>query len=1095
MASKKIKGITIEIDGDTTKLGKALEGAESSSKSLQSELKGINSLLKLDPSNVELLTQKQKVLTDAISSTEDKLKTLKTAQAQVQAQFDKGEITAEQYRDFQREIVATEKKLDGLKDEAKDFGSVFQQQVKVASESVQELGSKVEGAGKALSGVSAVAGAGLVASAKSAADNETAINKYIASTGKAVTETEKYKKLMETIYRNNYGESIEDVADKMRIVSNILGDLPDDELQSVVEKSYMLEDAYDMDFQENIRGVNALMDQFGITSEQAYELINQGAQKGLNQNQDLTDQIAEYSTYYAKLGFDAEDFFNIMISGAESGAYQIDYLNDAMKEFGIRTKDNSSSTNEAYETLGLNVDKINNKFAQGGTKAQEAFAEVTQAIMSIEDPVKRNEIGVALFGTKFEDLEESAVFAMTTAKDQVNMLGDTVEQTSNTMYGGTSAKAQEALRSIQTAFAQLGEALLPIIAPIAEKIAELATKFSELSPVVQKIILVITGIVAALGPVLIIIGKVISAVGTIMPVITKIGSLLAKAGPILTTIKGAIMGVVGALGWPVIAITAIIGVIVLLWNKCEWFRNGVKAIWEKIKTGLQIAYEWLKGVIEDIGQFFVDLWNKIKEVWANIKAGFQSAYEWFGKLLNDIGQFFVDLWNNITTIFNNIVTWLDTYLVQPISNAFQAIKNFINLYIIQPLTSLWDNYIFPIVSKIIEIIAKIGEIIVAVFVGVATWINQNVIQPIVEFVVNLYNQIKTIITDIWNKIVEVFSAIPSWINENITTPIVNAVNAFKNTVVSIAKAIWDKIVEIFSVVRTWIYENITTPIINAVNTLKNTIANIAKAIWNKIVEIFSKVATWVKENVISPVVNSITSFKNKAIDIVTSIWNKITSTFGKVGSWFKGKFQEAYNGVTSAFSKIVSFFSGIWSRISSTFSGLGTKIGDAIGGAVKSGINGVISFIENTINKAIGLINGAIGLINKLPGVSVGKLSKLSLPRLATGTNYVPHDEMPAILHEGEQVVPKKYNPEVNDKHLKNAVFDALTSFTNTKMQNSNNQNGISELTRLMKQYMPIIVENLGQDIVLDDRTLVGKIAPKIDKQLGVIAINKSRGY
>ena len=165
MASSKIKGITIEIDGDTTKLGKALESAEGSSKSLQSELKGINTLLKLDPSNVELLTQKQQVLTDAISSTEDKLKTLRNAQGQVQAQFEKGEITVQQYRDFQREIVATEAKLESLKKEAKDFGSVFEQQAKQASESVKELGGKVEEAGKKMGGVSAAAGAGLVASA------------------------------------------------------------------------------------------------------------------------------------------------------------------------------------------------------------------------------------------------------------------------------------------------------------------------------------------------------------------------------------------------------------------------------------------------------------------------------------------------------------------------------------------------------------------------------------------------------------------------------------------------------------------------------------------------------------------------------------------------------------------------------------------------------------------------------------------------------------------------------------------------------------------------------------------------------------------
>ena len=153
MASSRIKEITIEIDGDTSKLGKALESAEGSSKKLQGELKGINTLLKLDPSNVELLTQKQKLLTDSISATEDKLNTLK--QAQVQEQFDRGEITAEQFRDFQREIVVTQQRLTSLKDEMKEFGSVSEQQLKAASKKVEELGTKIEDTGKKVSGISA----------------------------------------------------------------------------------------------------------------------------------------------------------------------------------------------------------------------------------------------------------------------------------------------------------------------------------------------------------------------------------------------------------------------------------------------------------------------------------------------------------------------------------------------------------------------------------------------------------------------------------------------------------------------------------------------------------------------------------------------------------------------------------------------------------------------------------------------------------------------------------------------------------------------------------------------------------------------------
>ncbi|MEI3507844.1 MAG: hypothetical protein V8R01_01725 [Bacilli bacterium] len=146
--AQKIKGITIEIGGDTTKLDKALSGVNSKSRELSSELKGVNTLLKMDPSNVTLLKQKQDLLNKSIASTEEKLTTLKNAQVQVQQQFDKGEITEAQFRDFQREIIATESKLKRLKDEAKDFGSVMEQRLKLVSDKVNDVGNKIEDAGK-----------------------------------------------------------------------------------------------------------------------------------------------------------------------------------------------------------------------------------------------------------------------------------------------------------------------------------------------------------------------------------------------------------------------------------------------------------------------------------------------------------------------------------------------------------------------------------------------------------------------------------------------------------------------------------------------------------------------------------------------------------------------------------------------------------------------------------------------------------------------------------------------------------------------------------------------------------------------------------
>lgn len=876
MASSKIKGITIEIDGDTTKLGKALESAEGSSRSLQSELRGIDSLLKLDPSNVELLTQKQKVLTEAISSTEDKLKTLKNAQAQVQAQFDKGEITEQQYRDFQREIVVTESKLKSLENQAKEFGSVSSQQLKEVQKQMEEYGKKAQDAGNKVS------------------DAGTSMLGMTAAVAGVATAGVMYNMEMETLEAN----------------------------------------------------LETLLGSTEAANERLEELRTMGAKTPFE-----TTDLVKATQKMLAFGLDADKtngYLSTLGDIAMGDANKLDSLTLAFSQIGAAGK--------------ATMEDVNQMVDAGFNPLTYIMKETGETMTEVRDRVSAGKVS-------FEEIAG----AMQKATSEGGPFYQSMERASET----TAGKISTLKDSISMLVGTLTESLMPVFEKIIDKLAKFAEWFSNLSPAIQEIIIKVGLIVAAIGPALIIIGKIITAVGTIIPIIAKLGGLLVKAGPILTAIKGAIMAVVTALGWPVVAIAAVIAAIVLLWNKCEWFRNAVKAIWEAIKAGFQIAFEWIKGVLEGIGQFFVDLWTKI------------------------------------TTIFSNVAGWFNTYLVQPISTAFQAIMNFINQYIIQPLQSLWNDYIYPIVSKIIEIIKKVVEIIFSLYIGIAIWIYQNVIQPIIQYATNLFNKIKTIITNLWNKIVEVFS----------------------------------------------------------------------------------KVASWVNKNVISPITNAINSFKEKAINVFTTIWNKITSVFGKVGSWFKGKFQDAYNGITSIFSKLGSFFSGIWSKISSTFSSLGTKIGDAIGGAVKSGINRVISFIENTINKAIGLINGAIGLINKLPGVSVGKLSKLSLPRLATGTNYVPYDEMPAVLHKGEQVVPKKYNPEVNDKHLKNAVFDALTSFTNTKVQNKNTAiYGINELTNLLKSYMPEIIANMDKDLILDGKKVGQTIAPEVNRQLGYMAQANLRG-
>ena len=212
-----------------------------------------------------------------------------------------------------------------------------------------------------------------------------------------------------------------------------------------------------------------------------------------------------------------------------------------------------------------------------------------------------------------------------------------------------------------------------------------------------------------------------------------------------------------------------------------------------------------------------------------------------------------------------------------------------------------------------------------------------------------------------------------------------------------------------------------------------------------------------------------------------SAWEGIKSVFSAVGSFFSSTFQKAYNAVTKVFSKIGSFFSKIWNGIKNTFSKLGTSISSAIGGAVKSGINGVISMIENTINSAIGLINGAIGLINKLPGVSVGKISRLRMPRLAEG-GIVDKPTIAQIGENGkEAVVPLERNTG-----WMNEVADRLNA-----LQKNNSPADNEKIIRKLDEMINAIK---NMKIYLDSGVLAGQLVPAIDSGLGDINKLRMRG-
>ena len=658
MAGTKIRGITLEFDADMSKFSKELKSSDSAIKNTQSSLKDVNKLLKFSPDSTVLLTQKQGFLADAINETNDKLKILNQMQEAMDASgVDKGSA---QYLALQREIVETESKMTHFKQESKDLGKVIDDAAKKSKKSVSataqalssgfsvagkviseagkkvsEVGDKITDAGKNILPVSTAVGAVGAAFIKFADDSQSAANQFVAATGAASEETEKFKNIIEAVYQNNYGDGFSDIAEAMLNVKQNIENIDDSELQEATESAIALRDTFGYDFAESTRAANTLMENFGVTAGEAFNLVVQGAQNGLDYSGELIDNINEYSVQFQKLGLDAEDMFSIFASGAENGAFNLDKIGDAVKELSIRVVDGSDTTREGFELLGLNADEMSAKFAQGGESAKAAFEQVIEGLGNMEDPLDQNTAGVDLFGTMWEDLGPEVVTSLSTINESIDQTNESMDTLKEQKYDDLKSQFSELGRTFTTEVAiPLGEQLIPVISDVIEWLSGLVQAFSELDPTIQNIILIIGVVITVIGPLITIIGTVVSAIGS---VISFIGTLFGGISSLITIIGS----VVSVLGGPLTAaIAAIIAIGVALIANWETVKQVAMDVWNAVK------------------EFAVNCWNGIVGVWNGLVGWFSgiwnSAKEFASNAWNGIKQFASDAWNNIKGVWDGV---------------------------------------------------------------------------------------------------------------------------------------------------------------------------------------------------------------------------------------------------------------------------------------------------------------------------------------------------------------------------------------------------------------------------------------------------------
>lgn len=368
---------------------------------------------------------------------------------------------------FTADIGQFKKAMSEVKESASGIGDSIGESIGGAEKSTTKSLSGLSTAFMGLAGIAVGAlagvGAAFVSGVNFANDFQSSLNGLQAQTGATDEEMVSMNESMKNIYSNNFGESFEEIANTMALAKQTTGAFGS-ELEGLSQNALMLQDVFGYDVSESLRASDKLMSAFGVTGEQSMAMIAEATQNGLNKHDDLIDTIDEYSQYFDLAGLSGQEMFASLENASAAGVRNLDYVGDAMKEFGIIMMEDSTKASDALTKLGLPAEQLRTDFAAGGDTAKAAFETIVGAIGAVEDPLLQNQIGVELFGTKFEDMGAAGVLAMGNLEGSVKGTADTLKEMSAIKYDTFGEAFAGIGRILQTnLILPIGEKLLPYL--------------------------------------------------------------------------------------------------------------------------------------------------------------------------------------------------------------------------------------------------------------------------------------------------------------------------------------------------------------------------------------------------------------------------------------------------------------------------------------------------------------------------------------------------------------------------------------------------------------------------------------------------------
>ena len=969
--ANRIKGITVEIGGDTTKLSKALEGVNKNIKNTQIQLKDVEKLLKLDPRNTELLSQKQKLLADSISATKEKLATLKTAAEQANMALANGEISQQQYDALQREIVETENELKRLETEAKNAGSALQK-IGDAGEVLQNVGGKISGAGEKLLPVTAGVTALGTAAVKTASDFDSAMSKVAAVSGATGDDLQALRdKAREMGAKTKFSAS--EAAEAMNYMA--MAGWKTNDMLSGIDGIMNLAAASGEDLATTSDIVTDALTAFGLTAQDSghFADVLAAASSNANTNVSMLGESFKYCAPIAgALGFSCEDTAEAL---------------GLMANAGIKSTQSGTSMRSIMTALSGNVKFCSAAFGEmeiatsNSDGSMRSLSDILADCRVAFDQMSESEKASAAETLVGKNAMSGFLALMNAAPADIDKLSGAIANCDGTSLSMAETMQDNLAGQLTILKSQLeelaisfGEILMPVIRDIITKIQGFVDKLNALDPATKQTIIKIGLMAAALGPLLIVVGKTISSIGGLMTFISKVPTMIAGAKTAFSTLGAAI----GGISAPVVAVVAIIATLVAafvhLWNTNENFKNSILSIWEQIKSTFERLTSGIVDRINALGFDFQNFGEMLKAMWNGLCSVLAPVFEGVFQHISDIFTFVTDTilsvldvfiglfsgnweqcWNGIKGIFTGI--W--DFIVNQFSNILNTLRGVADVFLGWFGTS-WNE----VWTSIKDFFVEIWDSICSAFQAVADFFT-NIWNAISTFFTTIATAIYTTAVMIFTSVYDFFAGILTGIHDFFA----NIFNAIWTVISTVCTAIYDTISSIWNAIYSFIsplleafkylFETIFQAIHIIISNVMDWISEKIQTIWIAIVAFLTPLLEGIKmffEMIWNAIYTAISTTLSTISSVVTSVWNAISSFISSVMNTISSVISSVWNAISGAVSSVVNAIrntvSSVWNSISSTISSVMNTIHStvtSIWNNMKSSIGSIISGIYTTI--------------------------------------------------------------------------------------------------------------------------------------------------